>query len=256
MGRTFTGKITTEQLAAEIAIAFHNSDMFEGEVLPHLCGDAEEYLKLNHLRTGQVTETIKKDLAKVEFDEENLEWEDGEGYAGLGSITGFHTLPNGLTYLGVCCGGDWEQPLFYIVYYDGTKLRGYVPTEGNHWNTDTKAAYGNNQGGYGEDEDKNPDNENAKKRFGVDDIEELRDMDPAVLLADIEARITFYPDGRFIQPKTLKDLKLTKEEKYLMERTPEQAEQDEKDQAEREQAEREQIQAQMRSRIMRVPWTV
>jgi hypothetical protein len=71
MGRTFTGKITTEQLAAEIAIAFHNSDRFEGEVLPHLCGDAEEYLKLNHLRTGQVTETIKKDLSKVDFDEEN-----------------------------------------------------------------------------------------------------------------------------------------------------------------------------------------
>ncbi|MDB5036981.1 MAG: hypothetical protein JWQ35_509 [Bacteriovoracaceae bacterium] len=42
-------------------------------------------------------------------------------------------------------GGDWENPVFFIIYWDGKALRGYIPTKGNLWNTDTKQAYGNDE---------------------------------------------------------------------------------------------------------------
>ena len=201
MARKFTIKLTKEELAGAIAYAFskssENTDVFKAGS----CSDALDFLKGNGMRTGQITPTIVKDLYKVEFSEENLEWENDTGYAGLETITGFNTLPNGLSYLGICCGGDWEQPLFYIVYYDGLKLRGYIPTEGNHWNTDKNSAYGNDHA-----DDNSPDNQNAKKRFNVDDIEELGDMNPAVLLADIENHITFNI-GKFVKPKSFADIK-------------------------------------------------
>ena len=41
--------------------------------------------------------------------------------------------------------------MFFIIYWDGKKLRAYVPTDGNPWNTDTKEAYGNDEE---KDEDK------------------------------------------------------------------------------------------------------
>lgn len=204
MSRTFTGKITPEELAGAIAYAFANSEHFDGEVPPSACRDAIDFLKRNNLRTGQVTPAIIQDLKKVNFDEENLEWEQGEGYSGTGSITGFHTLPNGLTYMGVVAGGDWEYPLFYIVYWDGTKLRGYIPTDGNHWNTDTHTAYGS-EGESGVENDETASDENMMKRFGVCGSGALGDMDPATLLADIAGRIV-PASGRFVKPKGLADI--------------------------------------------------
>lgn len=38
--------------------------------------------------------------------------------------------------------GDWECPLIAIVYFDGTHLRGYVPTDGNIFIKTTKQAFG------------------------------------------------------------------------------------------------------------------
>ena len=86
-----------------------------------------------------ITPQVKKDLSKVQFDLENITMVDGFGY----SLTGYHTLPNGMTFLGVAAGGDWEVPVFAILYFDGKKLRGYIPTKGNAWNRITKRAFGN-----------------------------------------------------------------------------------------------------------------
>ncbi|MBQ8806023.1 MAG: hypothetical protein IJZ68_06020 [Bacteroidaceae bacterium] len=70
-------------------------------------------------------------------DEEDDELQDiGE------SLLGFHTLPNGLTFFGYLAGGDWEYPVFMIIYYDGKKLRGYTPSYGNVVNLDCKCAFG------------------------------------------------------------------------------------------------------------------
>jgi hypothetical protein len=87
---------------------------------------------------------VNDDLKKVNFDFEN--WEDSPpGYCDCAGIMGFCTAPNGLPFLGVTAGGDWEYPLFFIIYWDGKKLRGYIPTDGNMWNTDSKEAYGNSE---------------------------------------------------------------------------------------------------------------
>lgn len=88
--------------------------------------------------TGNVQ--ISKDLSKIKFDAENCiadpdEWDEE-------SLIGIHTLPNGLTFIGMAVGGDWEQPLFLIIYWSGRALRGYIPSYGNTFNPDFKAAFG------------------------------------------------------------------------------------------------------------------
>lgn len=104
----------------------------------------------------ELLNTLKKDL-KVEFDSENFE-SNACVFDELTSFLGVHTLSSGLTFWGFRAGGDWEYPVHFIVYWDGKKLRGYVPIEGNPWNTTTKRAYGN---------DDEADRKNAKKRWGV-----------------------------------------------------------------------------------------
>lgn len=99
-------------------------------------------------------EVLGKDI-KVEFDCENFEFCEDHYNENLAGLTGIVTLENGLTLVGFTAGGDWEYPVYFIVYWDGKKLRGYVPTEGNPWNTDTKQAFGN---------DEEADTKNAKKR--------------------------------------------------------------------------------------------
>lgn len=72
------------------------------------------------------------------------------------SMVGINTLSNGLTYCGVMAFGDWELPVFFILYWDGKKIQAYVPTNGNVFNRTTKQAYGN---------DEDADLEDFKKYF-------------------------------------------------------------------------------------------
>lgn len=51
-------------------------------------------------------------------------------------------MDNGFTFLGVTAGGDWEEPVFFIIYFDGKGLRGYIPENGNTYNKITKTAFG------------------------------------------------------------------------------------------------------------------
>jgi len=132
-------------------------------------------------------EKLSKDL-KVKFDLENF-YSDGDG------LLGYHTLPNGLALCGFKAGGDWESPVAFFCYYDGKKIRGYVPTDGNPWNTTTKEAYGN---------DPEADTKNAKKRwpelYDTEDMEDWDadsgnfDFDWDAIQKDIEARIL--PQGQ------------------------------------------------------------
>lgn len=84
-------------------------------------------------------ETIRKDI-KYNVDAENIltayDAYDEDEYVGL------HTLSNGLTFYGIVMGGDWEIPAFIIIYWDGKKLRAYVPSYGNRINLDCKCAFG------------------------------------------------------------------------------------------------------------------
>lgn len=87
-----------------------------------------------------------QDRSNIDFDLENLDASSPAvyGYAGdQGTdLCGLRTLPSGLTFCGAITGGDWEQPLFYIIYYDGTDLRAYIPIKGNVVNCDTLSAFG------------------------------------------------------------------------------------------------------------------
>ncbi len=82
-----------------------------------------------------IREKIDKDL-KVDFDWENFEWDNEAG-----SLMGFQQFKNGLCFRGCTGSGDWEHPVFFIVYHDGKKWRAYIPEDGNVWDKRKKKAY-------------------------------------------------------------------------------------------------------------------
>jgi hypothetical protein len=174
--------ITHEELASKITGAFCNWDKseYEGWVEDNKKG---EMLLIEAIKKSDgygipwhdLSSQIRKDLSKCEFDLENVNITDGWGKTK--SIVGFKTLPNGMNYLGICAGGDWETSVFFIIYWDGKELRAYIPTDGNPWNTDEKQAYGNHES----------DDDNAKKRFGVG--HEYVEADPKAIVEDMVKRI-------------------------------------------------------------------
>lgn len=105
-----------------------------------------------------ITETVHKDLNKVQFDTENVSYSEAWCWNKKDSLVGYHTLDNKLTFLGVVSGGDWEIPIFLIVYFSGKELRGYIPKNGNTWNTINNSAFGN---------DEKKDLEFLSKKFSV-----------------------------------------------------------------------------------------
>ncbi len=88
---------------------------------------------------------LSKDLEKVEFDFENCSWQKGD-YPMYGDLLGYNKIGD-FQFCGVASGGDWEYPLFFLVYLDkdGKTLRGFIPKEGNAWNYDTNQALGNDE---------------------------------------------------------------------------------------------------------------
>ena len=130
--------------------------------------------------------TVEKDLSKVHFDTENLYYTESDS-----DDCGIRTLPNGMVCLFAYAGGDWEIPVFFIIYWDGKKMRGYIPTDGNTFNRSTKYAYGNDGERKGL-----TDAEDALKNLGVpivevddedeDDYGPELDMDHDLLNFDME----------------------------------------------------------------------
>lgn len=58
---------------------------------------------------------------------------------------GYRTEPTELTYCGFCACTPPESPVYFAVYWDGQRLRGYVPRAGNPWNSISHEAYGNDE---------------------------------------------------------------------------------------------------------------
>jgi len=114
---------------------------------------------------------IEKDIFKIDFDMENYDIEKED-------LIGFNTIEE-FSFLGVSAGGDWEMPVFFLLYVDHKNtLRGYVPTEGNVFNKKTKAAFGN---------DEEEDEKEAKKQ-GFNNYEDM-EFDWNKLKEDIKNRI-------------------------------------------------------------------
>ncbi|RHB41812.1 hypothetical protein DW886_14745 [Enterocloster aldenensis] len=95
----------------------------------------DEYMLLSFVESIYYRQKTDR---KILFDEENIEITEGIG----GRLCGIHTLKNGLPILGVYAGGDWEQPLFFCIYWDGENFRIYIPRYGNTFNIVAKAAFG------------------------------------------------------------------------------------------------------------------
>ncbi len=104
------------------------------------------------------------DISVVRFDTENLEefgTEDSFNHLpGLEELDGYEMLggegDSAFPVLWVAAGGDWELPLVFVLYIgeDG-EIHAHVPEDGNAYNHEEKAAYGNNEGDpvYGDKDD-------------------------------------------------------------------------------------------------------
>jgi len=97
---------------------------------------------------------LVKDLKKVEYDYENFEYKPSMDFE---DEYGLKELDNGLVYLACMAGGDWQYPVYFIIYWDGKEFRGYIPSKGNTYNKTTKQAYG---------EDDEADELDMKKQYG------------------------------------------------------------------------------------------
>lgn len=155
------------------------------------------------LNYNLIQKKLGKDL-KVKFDFENFDYTSTH-YSN--SLLGYKVLPNKMWYLGCSAGGDWESPVFFIIYWDGNKLRGYIPTKGNTWNRTTKEAYGN---------DEEADLKEARKIWpGIEDTEYADfSWDMKLIKEDIMERIlpkSYKSTNKIKEPK-IKSMKQRIEE--------------------------------------------
>ena len=121
---------------------------------------------------SKVSEKIRDDWSKINFDLENLMTAPRD--LPDHPLIGVQTLDNGFTFVGCHCGGDWELPVFAIVYWDGKTFRGYVPEDGNTFNPKTRTAYGSEDDDEDRDEDliENPDSIKLDKDKIIMDIKQ------------------------------------------------------------------------------------
>ena len=109
-------------------------------------------------------DSLGKDL-KISFDRENVIVDyNGAPLLGLQTIKDFN-------FVGVYAGGDWEAPVFFILYYDDkNKLRAYIPSDGNPYDRVNKEAWGNGEENVDDPEydfDWAKIENDIKKRFGL-----------------------------------------------------------------------------------------
>lgn len=123
------------------------------------------------LLSEELVPDVIKDWEKIDFSTENLD------------VTAEKVTPEGIPYLQIRTGGDWETPLIAALYFDGKKLRGYIPKDGNTYNHRKKAAFGNND----------DDNKACIAQFGDKNgtDAQYKDIEPdfALVDADIAGRI-------------------------------------------------------------------
>ena len=183
-GRTVTERIGIEQLKQKFidAVKAHPNFQDMGRDVFHY---APWFIK-------SLTPQIEKDLAKVKFDTENVSM-------GNDIQAPFQVLPNGLAILTVQAGGDWEVPVFFIIYWDGLELRAYIPKNGNFWNRTSGVAYGNDDISSGDAE--SADSIDCRKWYGMPYQNDEMIHEPGItcvqdaisdlglMLADVQKRI-------------------------------------------------------------------
>lgn len=79
----------------------------------------------------KILKEFYKDMSKVDVDSENID-----------TIGDIRTTKSGISYVLCNKHGDWENPVLFMVYFDGNKVRGYIPEYGNCYNRIEKRAFG------------------------------------------------------------------------------------------------------------------
>lgn len=184
-----------EKVKSILIKAYKDQELSEREIkkeLEHM--ESNGYFDIYEFR--ETNRQLDKDLQKISFDCENF-GTNNDAF-GEGSLLGFHTVKNGLSFIGCYAGGDWECPIFFIIYFDGKSLRGYIPMCGNLYNGDTKTVFGNGEDYSGES--KNKDNlflqkELSDKTVEYEDIVSDLDYNWEFIKKDIIARIVVENEG-------------------------------------------------------------
>ena len=89
---------------------------------------------------------ICEGFSGVDFDLENAEYKSQEGVGNWGTLLGPRMFGK-VAGIGCFAGGDWEWPIFFVIYLDrdGKTFRSYVPKNGNTYNYELESAFGNNE---------------------------------------------------------------------------------------------------------------
>lgn len=122
--------------------AINNLDNFDGLLDSDDLKSAKNgnvYKLIGKICMDEMLGKAVKDWSKINYDMENLYCDPAESKEWQ---VGFQTLDNGFTYVGIMAGGDWEFPVYSILYHDGKEFRGYIPTKGNSYNPVSKTAFG------------------------------------------------------------------------------------------------------------------
>lgn len=85
------------------------------------------------------------DLCKIDFSLENMTLSPRDAFGLTTEMSKAWLGPQqfgDITVIGFMGGGDWEEPVAFVVYWDGKDFRGYVPTNGNSFDVKSKAAIG------------------------------------------------------------------------------------------------------------------
>ena len=148
--------------------------------------------KITSILDGRNINNLLKQIGndlKIEFDFENWDYDPGayDDYNGLMGSKSILINNKEFNFIGFAAGGDWEFPVYFIVYHDGKKLRAYVPTNGNCFNPRTKRAWGNS---YYDEFDLNNNKEETKEECEEDEAMGTGDAeaDVVAILNDIKDR--------------------------------------------------------------------
>jgi hypothetical protein len=197
--RTFTGKITQEELAG--ALAYQWSKMNSGMEFPvrKVTYSHDAFQFLEDVEYQPLSAQVAKDMKKVFFEYSSIVWRP-EGKFTNNDIVGFRTLSNGLTCMAFVA--DEDNLIYTVLYYDGTTIRAYIPSGGNYYNHKTHMSYGLGDVVLEKEFEmmEGKPFKNAEDRTPEENAEDAKDF-----WCDVENHIVF-TNGVFKQPKGMKDI--------------------------------------------------
>lgn len=135
--------ISEEEFKQKVIAEAEAMDDYDRECYARCVEDGSDpfYQAIGALLYGHNRIRLEKE---IEVDHENLSFKAWRGYKDKDKAEGLldvHTI-DGLTFCGMITGGDWEDPLFMIFYWDGEKVCTYFPRKGNLINLDAMTAFG------------------------------------------------------------------------------------------------------------------